>query len=47
MIESAAGVSIAAPTPCSAREVTSIPEEPASPLISDAAVKSSRPAKNT
>ena len=47
MIESAAGEMSAAPRPCSARKPISIPEVPASPFSSDAAVKMTRPIRKS
>ncbi len=44
--ESAAGASIAAKTPCSARADTSIPNDCAEPPSADALAKPSRPAMN-
>src|SRR5918999_132035 len=46
-IESAAGVRSAAPTPWAARAATRAPGDGASPLASDAAVNSDRPARKT
>jgi hypothetical protein len=47
MIDRAAGVSSAAPTPCTARETISASGEFAKPLASDAAVNVTRPARKT
>jgi hypothetical protein len=46
-IAMAAGVSIAAPTPCTPRETTSVLASLATPLASDASVKALRPVRNT
>ncbi len=46
MIASVEGMVIAAPTPCSARPVTSTVSLSASPLSSEAAVKTARPVRN-
>jgi len=46
MIESAAGEMSAAPSPWNAREAISIPELTASPSMSDADVKMTRPTRN-
>ena len=43
-IESAAGETSAAPRPCSARPPTSMPDDVATPLISEAPVKTTSPA---
>ena len=46
-MESAAGVMIAAPNPCTARATISIPSDCASPQTSEAIVKSATPTMNT
>ena len=46
MMASAAGVSMAAPTPCPARAAISAPATGASPLAREAAVNSASPARN-
>jgi hypothetical protein len=47
MIDSAAGVTNAAPMPCTARMAISSPGDSAKPPISDAAVNSAMPEANT
>src|SRR6266516_3028912 len=46
MMDSAAGVSSAAPIPCPARAAISAPADGASPLARDAAVNTARPVRN-
>jgi hypothetical protein len=47
MIESALGVMIAAPMPCTARAVIRAPGDQASPQTSEASVKAATPTMNT